>query len=1705
MGGDIVSNDDEQFLTSEEYQIKEIEVNIEQQIRKILEAGAGSNEPPSVRPLREVMQNADDARADRLVVCINEDFLQFINDGECLTRQWINGAVHGSQRRINQINTDLSAFDNKMDDPTVSGNFGTGLRSTHLFSDTIEIHAMLNDLDKDKIAGYIGRAQYNRPELHEPEGVPAEVTVTRTIEQRPAHVKPLSEMVNFTKHGCIHFKLRWRTESDITDMRRKFWGTRTWPLEKIAQLSDVYEKWASQILLGCRHLREVVISTDVPSKNRTVGYSRDFDLDGGFYSADKSDSQHQLGGTVEYYSSNSSFAWKDIMNQKLSNFLTLETSEEYVLFLCRDKSGYADYAKKSNLEPHYGILAPANPSTSHDLLPVYTPIALAASKEKRNHFAPIGYMPPHESRRYVLYSEDMNLDKKRWSNHLMASLGKTILPALFEWTVDQVSSGNMSVLQATLLLPRQAPDIWFCEGEKGIGAHNIDAEWKKYCNMIVNASFFPVKSGRVPLNQTYRIEIQDEKVKSTLSSLFEKLNLPLIDDDLYHVLEELSINSWAEHHPSNIIRTISSPADIKPLLDDYDSKLTVKNLGKKLINELMDLFLIKRPSAWEIHKALCESIPCIPDSTGQLRPYHDEEIDSTSFFGNYSRLSLLIPDKRIIHEDYRKKTASLLFLEPNANILARLVDEAAAEKPDEFNDLEKHPELHRQISQALVDIVNKDGFELSTIADFNCVPCKQHSKIFVRKTNRINNLVWGVTHLFPNTDASHPWQSHTHRDFIFSNSMDKRKELNLGKEVYSKITWLELHPDVLEESKIGLIQNKLMIHEASTNQTFGIGLIRSMIFAESGGGVAKANPESLFKVHDNNEWELDRWLGKKLTDAQRNAELDALLGLLKDKEKLSGGWGATKTKLRSLQMFRDDKEIWRGVDELALELPEELAGFFDRKKISDEHKNMLMLSIFVSDMPTTGGSSGGFGIPLRMNENVILTKLNSLDEYSAEVSQNILTMMLKSEEPWEISELTEERWVPCMDGEFRRFDECIFPTQEFVGYFGKKHPYFVKSDANTKDSVVTSRAKELGILTDHNDVPTLLTGLLNPTKLWPSFSGKLVLDFLSSKFKSDPTSSHRIRRNRLPTGKKWIDNGILLSDEHARMMRRIYPEKSILAYSDLGDEDMAEMVKSWIIPSQEQLELATVVDDFRRVCQEENEDDYKKLTAFFEYFETMEDLDWKKINIPRNGLFPRDNKLIPISKLIVYGEETQQLIPEGENSSFISEEDNFADLLTDVFGATSIERGITEDSLKQEARLVNEQGFTQNDIERLWLLIATSRARKKALTLEVWPCKTATGFELTLAAPIVQRRKALVPMEDDTIETLNRIIEQKIPVLWLPREQGPLQEKLYDLLRSEQNVPFFTKNSKPRPAKGQNLSPTPWPALTNALSNIISAVSVLDLRFEEIEIEVQKTNEQITQDLNVYLIPTNPVFWKESTESNSIMVERSENKCLMTISVASGTLNDGMIVKALRENLGIRISQLHSLVTIEEDDWPIEVSWALEGHEYSNHLRPLITEGVYSEYRERLQRWYGKCQYCGRSTPANRQGDFLESVVSLFKERGGRYYSDSIPYSIGNVMYLCPNHKALYSRSRGSELMWIPDIDSAKQEIIKSQDRSKVAQICQEILGKDGELTLGVSTYERVSGESEPTVHTTNVTWNAEHAEGLRNVLTQYFSSLVHR
>ena len=86
-----------------------------------------------------------------------------------------------------------------------------------------------------------------------------------------------------------------------------------------------------------------------------------------------------------------------------------------------------EHAIKANLEPNLGILSPLGESFD-ELLPVYSPISLAASEEKRNTFGPIGYLPPHESRRFTTFNEEMNSNKKSWAINIFKKMSSCILP-----------------------------------------------------------------------------------------------------------------------------------------------------------------------------------------------------------------------------------------------------------------------------------------------------------------------------------------------------------------------------------------------------------------------------------------------------------------------------------------------------------------------------------------------------------------------------------------------------------------------------------------------------------------------------------------------------------------------------------------------------------------------------------------------------------------------------------------------------------------------------------------------------------------------------------------------------------------------------------------------------------------------------------------------------------------------------------------------------------------------------------------------------------------------------------------------------------------------------------------------------------------------------------------------------------------------------
>ena len=59
--------------------------NPENSILTKIKAGSDSGENIALRPLRELIQNADDARSDRIAIRISGDSMVFSNDGLTLT------------------------------------------------------------------------------------------------------------------------------------------------------------------------------------------------------------------------------------------------------------------------------------------------------------------------------------------------------------------------------------------------------------------------------------------------------------------------------------------------------------------------------------------------------------------------------------------------------------------------------------------------------------------------------------------------------------------------------------------------------------------------------------------------------------------------------------------------------------------------------------------------------------------------------------------------------------------------------------------------------------------------------------------------------------------------------------------------------------------------------------------------------------------------------------------------------------------------------------------------------------------------------------------------------------------------------------------------------------------------------------------------------------------------------------------------------------------------------------------------------------------------------------------------------------------------------------------------------------------------------------------------------------------------------------
>lgn len=1595
---------------------------------------------------------------------MTEDSLSFSNDGQTLARLK-DSPESSTLDALMEIDSG-----HKEADPESSGHFGSGFRSTHLFSDEAHINGMVIVDGSEKRLSTVCKSYttetYSDPKMW------TELEV-RDDSERPN--RSLSAGPATERKG-VQFSFQWRKKA-----RNDKWEGMKWSKEDILALADDYARELPRILLGCRWIREAVLIVDVKGNKSSHMWVRDFNIE-----------EMLEGGTrtvnVDYLSSKK--AVKKNADLKFSkDDLKKVSSREYSILAFTPNARYVRIANKADYKPTCFLIIPTEPGD--ELLPAYTPIALTG--DSGNAFGALAFLPPHESRTKIKLEGALKPSQVEWAISAL-EIFSSILPTAFDYCLEMVDSESMDVYDALRLIPKARPDSWFSDSSQAHRSNRLQREWARFTSKVSEAEIIPSEDGLVAPEEATLIEDFDEEEAGLLSKVLRALGISVMDDDTITILETLDWDHWSEDHPLAMAQSVSSALELSRAIQNSDKEPTIDLLGEQTTRELLRLVVTNPSDNWSGSEDRW-SIPAIPDADGVLRPMH-EKGGQPYFFESMQEMPDLLPSSRKIHPDYVDEMEGIELGVVTPSVLARMVSEAASESPGDFEDLGSNPDLHRQVSVALATMCQHSDFKLNSVYEYRFIPCLQNGKISLRRPNHVGDLVWGVTSGFPVRN----WTSHCHRDFIFGDSVERREELALHPIIRNQLTWLELHENHHED--LDDLCEKLRIHKAWP-VTRGVNLIRSLIFAEDGNGLSDANPVSIFHIHEGGDWELERWLGRDLEPEELDEALSSVLSLLQHHEKgLSGGWGAhPREHLNSLYLLKDEDGDWSKVGDLCLELPQDLSELFGKRAISQEHQELLSLEMLTNEAPRDRNSGGGLGITQRIMEVDILDKLNSLDAIDSGTRSAILDMMLESTNPWSLERLDELAWVPRKDGEMTKPSNTMLPTDELVSMFGSNHPWFADAGADCNSPDVRNRASEIGIKVQHDDPEIILWALLGPDEIWSDLEGSTAIDSLMEAWKEDSDRSFDYtRRNRLPLPSgDWSDSSWICVTSETESLSELFPEKNVVDQEALGSKHAESMAMAWIMdPKSSGPDLYDILDRL------EEEDDAETVTLLWSLVQpraTDESKDDSFVSRYSDLLVPVTGGTARIKDIVFYGPKSKDLV-ESEEVSLLNTlpgEHPLKETLTETFGAIDLD-SVQFEQLEKILDDADSDNLSRSSLERLWLAIALLQlSDSELLEFECWPYKSSRGIGFTRAIPLDDNSKiALVPMRTDDADRVSRMISDGMPMFALPRS-GPLMERIYERLESDKKgrVPFLNRCCIREDSRGTG--GTPWQYMNTAIGNVLEAMGILGFGHVQVNsVSVTTTPETLLGRLIATRgFRQSHVFWKDDENPSNVSASVSDGELSITVSTARHNDRSDeelihVMAKALRPDTGSR-TRFSELIRRDEDNWS-RIDERLNGIS-PTHPRPLIREAIYGEIRSKMHEYYGCCQICRRTTPANLSGGSQEGAIALFKKRGF-YATDKIPYDLGNAMYLCPIHRDLHNRG----LIRIPALDDAIDRIRGGESADEAVA---EFLGGRGDIELTVLSYDRPPERAEVEWCEDTVLWTMDHATRFRSTLTLYLGSVI--
>ena len=1608
--------------------------------------------------VRELVQNADDAHSNILVLRVDDDALYVSNDGLSFRNQDRAAGKSGDFQRLCEVMSH-----SKKNEAQTVGQFGTGFQTVYCFTNHPEIHSSGKSLRLDPTS--LANRVTHLPSADDPK--------SRT---------PFFDKKEESMRGVL-FRLPWRTDEEaareydgVSRFEDEIWPR--WGPDQIRDFVEDLQKYLHDLVLCCQHLKCIRLIWNKGKKAYQVARSG-FELDRHKYRPYGAYIEEGFVDVSDDWESSFGFAqeewsWKDMISPEggwkyLISSSKVKDSDNNDLFFGLDENN------KKEITPNIELLKACEgghegrtvlfKNDVHVILPFFDPAKRPFGKPTyfrysvlpipvlgENGFACTAHINVVEDRSNILLSGK----SESWYEYVTVALKHAYQNGYLE-LLSELGKLDLPISEKQSIALRCLPGGKLCGwlNCKNTSTDILDEEEERLKERLFQIPLLFFEQKMITPEHSHYTEDED------LLTIGPRMDLQIIpkevwghplfgrlidSPDEYALCSDTFIEAWRTFHADNEGTT----HDLK--------KGQALSDGSSLDNDLIKCLI-----SYCLNHESTRELPVVPDRNGTLRSESSFPWVSSKF---KSLLSLL-DDRCLVHSDFHSVIHENLQEEKSPTSVLTYLSQAVTHQHNRFDGVSEE-DLDSIISVVKATVMD-DGFALRAVKDLSFIPYRQKDKVRMGKPNR------------DDAGKEIPYDTHTGENYkrwhIFA--PHKGEVPGLSAELKKGIKFIELAGVPVKMitpmcKKLGLVSlmpktNKptnfvrVYISDKADRSLFNDDVLTS--FLETQGGIKK----------------------EKITPALINKQKVVMLDAVKAyfEPNAEGEEGLKKKNMKTVPCLFGPDKVWRAAgdfffsknDTLELLGKKPLHPMF----LSDEWKGILVNRLGVSESAD-------------MTSVIATIKTLSKEKKSRPRLQSILEWLLTSEinlehdgkALGEIEDL-DINWIPSVGGSLARPRDALLPVTDNTIIVGDSYQNLAdlgkKALDDVSKSVLNTRAKKIGlkITPETKDLLRIIEECYKadkapPAQLFSVLSNKAEERLSQEEHKErirwqapETTTGHEIPvyQGKVPANVYFHDGKWWGCDDIRIMDNRDIPDTVQGLYLIIPSDSPHRPALQFYMGVKKGLHDYEVLDQMVRMTSDDEPDIYMSLWEF------LADMPCSKSDVKATyghlELFPApglDGKLIAPNRLLLTDNQTFK--ESGKWGDWYAVEqsdtripDNVLNKLKELGMKEAYELDAHEIVSMLESFYHGNQESQDINYHRMMRLIHRLATIEEDMSADTF---SELQVPIRMSGRIQCKRISECFLNDSFRAAL---FKDSIPLLdTLPGQKGSeILKKFYQ----RHKALSLDASLRPKAVRIPEDKPIPEPEQLIRFKEMKKALTIL---FEGLPLSEEDKRTLCGSinwldsckimrydDIRVVCELDNTL---RSTSGYDIEIK---NECVVInlARIVAERIYDELAADIFRTCVQM-MEPPRSLVTHENSvksaisrllaTEPWEWDYILTEYKPDNRTSPpplfteileSTTDGYYNT-RYELKEWYNACQICMARTPADCEGnDSCETVTSIISMKGGLYKGAVDEYSPKNCLFLCPNHQALFKR----RLIKVPFLDEAQ-----GADKAKRKELIKIISGK---------------------------------------------------